>query len=229
MGGAFSSSSSSKPANKNAAASISDIDRAVLDLKNARDRLQRYRQKLERDDAVLLQRAAAARDAGQTKKALGILRLKKYKQVQAGTCEDQLLTVLQMVETIDSKQNDSAVLQAMAVGKDTLKKMHEETTVEDVLELMDQVSDGIAVEQEINEILMGVPNLSVDQEEAVEAELLALESMMNPEAAAAAATPAAAAEEVNLPTVPTTKLPEALPAAPTGAISVPEDRVAVPS
>jgi charged multivesicular body protein 6 len=220
MGGAF-SSSSSKPASTNAAASISDIDRAVLDLKNARDRLQRYRQKLERDDAVLLQRAAAARDAGQTKKALGILRLKKYKQVQAGTCEDQLLTVLQMVETIDSKQNDAAVLQAMAVGKDTLKKMHEETTVEDVLELMDQVSEGISVEQEINEILMGVPNLSVDQEEAVAAELLALESMMNP-----AATPA---EEVNLPTVPTTKLPEALPAAPSGAISVPEERVAVPS
>jgi predicted metalloprotease len=37
-----------------------------------------------------------------------------------------------MVETIDSKQNDSAILQAMAIGKDTLKKMHEETTVEDV-------------------------------------------------------------------------------------------------
>jgi charged multivesicular body protein 6 len=222
MGGAFSSSST--PVSKNAAASISPIDRAVLDLKNARDRLQRYRQKLERDDAALLIKAAAARDAGQTKKALGILRLKKYKQVQAAACEDQLLTVLQMVETIDSKQNDSAVLQAMAIGKDTLKKMHEETTVEDVLELMDQVSEEIAVEQEINEILQGVPMLSVDQEEAVEAELLALQSMMNP--ATAAATNA---EEVNLPTAPTTKLPEALPVAPTGTTSIPEKRVAVPS
>jgi hypothetical protein len=225
MGGSF--SSSSKAAHNNAAASISDIDRAVLDLKNARDRLQRYRQKLERDDAALLLRAAAARDAGQTKKALGILRLKKYKQVQAAACEDQLLTVLQMVETIDSKQNDAAVLQAMAVGKNTLKKMHAETTVEDVLELMDQVAEGIAVEQEINEILQGVPMLSVDQEEAVEAELLALESMMNPAAAAAAA--AATPEEVNLPTAPTTKLPEALPIAPTGITSIPEKRVAVPS
>jgi charged multivesicular body protein 6 len=222
MGGAFSSSSST-PANKNAAASISPIDRAVLDLKNARDRLQRYRQKLERDDAALLIKAAAARDAGQTKKALGILRLKKYKQVQAGACEDQLLTVLQMVETIDSKQNDSAVLQAMAIGKDTLKKMHEETTVEDVLELMDQVSEENAVEQEINEILQGVPTLSADQEEAVEAELLALQSMMNP------AAPSAKTEEVNLPTAPTTKLPEALPVAPTGTTTIPEKRVAVPS
>lgn len=222
MGGAF--STSSKPAKKNAAASISAIDRAVLDLKNARDRLQRYRQKLERDDAALLIKATAARDAGQTKKALGILRLKKYKQVQAAACEDQLLTVLQMVETIDSKQNDSAVLQAMAIGKDTLKKMHEETTVEDVLELMDQVSEGIAVEQEINEILQGVPMLSADQEESVEAELLALESMMNPAAVAPAAS-----EEVNLPTAPTTKLPEALPVAPTGTTSIPEKRVAVPS
>jgi hypothetical protein len=48
--------------------------------------------------------------------------------------------------------------------------------------------------------------------------------MMNP--AAAAGTNA---EEVNLPTVPTTKLPEALPVAPTGTTSIPEKRVAVPS
>jgi charged multivesicular body protein 6 len=224
MGGAFSSSSNSNSSKaQKAAASISDIDRAVLDLKNARDRLQRYRQKLERDDAALLKRAAAARDAGQTKKALGILRLKKYKEVQAVACENQLLTVLQMVETIDSKQNESAVLQAMAIGKDTLKKMHEETTVEDVLELMDQVTDEIAVEQEINEILQGVPMLSVDQEEAVEAELLALESMMNP------AAPAATAATVDLPTAPTTKLPEALPIAPTSTTKIPEKRVAVAS
>jgi hypothetical protein len=81
--------------------------------------------------------------------------------------------VLQMVETIDSKQNDSAVLQAMAIGKDTLKKMHEETTVEDVLELMDQVSEEMLWNKSA-EILQGVPMLSVDQEEAVEAELLAL-------------------------------------------------------
>jgi hypothetical protein len=58
MGGAFSSSISTV-AKQNGAASISAIDRDVLDLKNARDRLQRgYRQKLERDDAALLWAAA---------------------------------------------------------------------------------------------------------------------------------------------------------------------------
>lgn len=210
--------SGSKAAPKKAVPAISEIDRAVLDLKNSRDRLHRYRTKLERDDDRMLSSAKAAKDAGQTKKALGILRLRKYKQAQAEACEAQLLTVLQLVETIDSKQNQSAVLQAMAAGKDTLKKMHEEMSVEDVMDLMDQVSEENEAEQEINEILQGVPNLSMDQEESVEAELQALEDMMN-----------AATAVDTLPTAPTTKLPEALPTAPTTPVKVPEKRVAVAS
>mmetsp|Transcript_17044 Transcript_17044/g.34309 ORF Transcript_17044/g.34309 Transcript_17044/m.34309 type:complete len:100 (-) Transcript_17044:13-312(-) len=94
---------SSKP-KKAPTPAISSTDRAVLDLKNARDRLQRYRKKLEQDDARLVAQAKKARDAGKTKQAIGILRLRKYKEAQATNCENQLLNVLQMVETIDSKK-----------------------------------------------------------------------------------------------------------------------------
>ena len=54
---------------------VTAIDRAMLDLKNARDRLQRYRKKLEHDDAKLLQRAAQAKQTGRKETALGLLRL----------------------------------------------------------------------------------------------------------------------------------------------------------
>ena len=103
---------------------VTAIDRTMLDLKNARDRLQRYRKKLEQDEAKLLVRAAQAKQAGRTETALGLLRLRKFKQQQATDCENQLLNVMQMVETIDSKQNDQQLLAAMAAGKDTLKLMH---------------------------------------------------------------------------------------------------------
>jgi hypothetical protein len=53
-----------------------------LDLKNARDRLQRYRQKLERDDAALLIGGRRHMTWSKQKKGLGDFALKKkHKQV----------------------------------------------------------------------------------------------------------------------------------------------------
>lgn len=193
MGGVFSSSSKQKA--PPGAGSISDVDRAVLDLKNARDRLSRYRSKLEKEEVQLMQRAKEAKEHGQTQRALGLLRLRRYKQQELQNVESQLLTVLQMVNTIDSKQNEQELLAALKTGKDALQKMHQETSVEDVLELMDQVAEENEVESEINTILGGVPSLSVEDEAAVEAELEALqESIQEP--------------KLDLPTVPSTKLPE---------------------
>ena len=214
MGGSSSKQIKAKPP---PVAQISSIDRAVLDLKNARDRLQRYRRKLEQDDARLLAQAKKAKDAGKTKQALGVLRLRKFKQTQATQCEDQLLNVLQMVETIGSKQNESAVLSALAAGKDTLKKMHEETSVEHVLDLMEEIREEIEVEQEITGILAGVPELSPADEEAVEAELEALQAAME--------------KPLDLPNVPTTKLPEVQTPVDVVPPKVPvqtEERVALP-
>jgi hypothetical protein len=88
--------------------------------------------------------------------------------------EGQLFNVLQMVQTIDSKQNKVQLLAAMKQGKDTLQRMHEETSVEDVLNLMDEIHEQNELEREINAVLQGLPTLSVEDEEDVEAELEAL-------------------------------------------------------
>ena len=214
MGGSFSKSSKKAAAAKPV---VTAIDRTVLDLKNARDRLQRYRAKLEQDDAKLVLQARKARDAGKKDRALGLLRLRKYKQAQASSCEDQLLNVMQMVETIGSKQNENAVLEAMAAGKDTLKKMHEETTVDDVLNLMDEIREEAEVEQEISDILQGVPSLAPADEEAVEAELEAMMAEMNGETT------------INLPEAPTGKLTPITQPEKTPVQATPEERVAVPA
>mmetsp|Transcript_11008 Transcript_11008/g.18244 ORF Transcript_11008/g.18244 Transcript_11008/m.18244 type:complete len:226 (-) Transcript_11008:223-900(-) len=199
---------SSKPAVKKKApgGTVSSVDRAMLDLKNARDRLQKYKSKLESEELKLLHRAKQAKEAGNTKTALGLLRLKKYKTVQVDQVENQLLTVLQMVETIDSKQNETQLLTALRTGKDALQKMQQETTVEDVLDLMESIQEQNDVEKEVTEILSGVPSLSVEDEALVEAELEALEAeMLLP--TTMDTKPSTDAPD-KLPEVPTTKLPE---------------------
>ena len=201
---------SKKPSAVNNNNSITDIDKTLLDLKNARDRLHRYRDKLNRDDDRLVQKALQAKRTGRHTQALGIMRLRKYKQTQVATCEDQLLNVLQMVETIDSKQNEAQVLQALTAGKDTLQQLHQETTVEDVLDLMDSIKQEAASEHEMNELLQGVPTLSAEDEAAVAAELEEM-MMMNqetPSSSSAQKAPTPLQQvTTKLPSAPSTALP----------------------
>jgi hypothetical protein len=84
------------------------------------------------------------------------------------------------------------MLAAMKNGKDALKLLHEETTVDDILNLMEAIQEEHEVEQEVSDILQNVPKLSADAEMAVEQELAALEESMLP----------------SLPVAPDTKLPE---------------------
>lgn len=216
MGG--SQSSTAKPKRK--APEISQIDRATLDLKNARDRLAKYQRKLESDEARLVERARQAKRDGKPQVALQLLKIKKMKHNELDTVSTQLLNVLQMVQTIDSKQNETQVLNAMKTGKEALQKMHEETSVEDVLNLMDSIQEQNEIEREISDIMAGVPStLSVADEAAIEQELEAL----------------MAGDTTSMEKLPEVPTAQPLPIAPVGEIGEPavkdqnEARVAVAS
>jgi charged multivesicular body protein 6 len=220
MGGSFSSNSHSSK-KKAPGGTISATDRATLDLKNARDRLQKYKNKLEQDEGKLIARAKRAKEEGNTKNALNLLKIRKIKLREVETVEGQLLNVMQMVQTIDSKQNEAQVLAAMKLGKDTLKRMHEETTVDDVLDLMDEIKEQHELEREMNSIFEGVPTLSVEDEAAVEAEL---EALLAPSQEKVPDQQLPVAPNTQpLPVAPSNKLPQQVPTAPA------EERLALPS
>lgn len=193
---------------------ISATDRATLDLKNARDRLQKYKSRLERDDAKIVARAKKAKADGNTKAALNLLKIRKLKTREVEYVEAQLLNVMQMVQTIDSKQNEAQVLAAMKEGKDTLQRMHEETTVDDVLNLMDEIQEEHELEQEMNNVMVGanISSLTAEDDAAIEAELEALMGIaptQKEEEPPAAEELPVAPDTQPLPQAPSTKLPEA--------------------
>ena len=227
MGGALSSSSSSSGASSSKKkrapqGSISAADRAMLDLKNARDRLSKYKSKLQKDESKLTERAKLCKQQGQTKTALNLLKLRKLKMQEVDNVEGQLLTVMQLVQTIDSKQNENQVLEAMKKGKDTLQQMHEEVTVDDVIDLMDQVTEQAEIEKEISSIIdQTATTLSVEDEAGLEAELQAL---MGAGIGSVTEQLPEVPNTTPLPEVPTDKLPE-----PTPTTKEAEKRVAVAS
>lgn len=192
---------------------ISAADRATLDLKNARDRLKKYKARLETDDARLTARAKKAKADGNTKAALNLLKLRRLKTREVETIEAQLFNIMQMVQTIDSKQNEVQVLKAMKEGKDTLQRMHEETTVDDVLNLMDEIQEQHELEQEMNDILVGanVASLTMEDDAELEAELEALIGLSAAPTKEEVQLPVAP-DTTPLPEAPSTKLPEKTPA-----------------
>lgn len=162
---------------------ISPIDRAVLDLKNSRDRLSRYKTKTTADCDKLLARAKSIhgtnpKDAPRKTTTLNLLKLRKYKLNQVENVNSQLLTIETMVENIQSKEEEKELLTALETGKNALQQLHEENTVEDVLKLMDEVEEQNDMEREVNEVLMGSGaenSLSSEEMMEIEEELAALE------------------------------------------------------
>ena len=153
---------------------ITPIDKATLDLKVSRDKLAKYRSKLQLDSDKLAARAKALHADGKTKDAVQLLRLRKYKQQNADRVEDQLTTVLLMVDKIAEKQNEAEVVLAMKQGKDALQAMHDELGIDDVLDLVDDIKEQGEIESRISKIL-GEEGLSAEGEEDVLAELKLLE------------------------------------------------------
>ena len=201
--GASGSKSKKKPLPKGG--TITPLDRATLDLKNSRDRLSKYRTKLNLDADKLATRAKALHADGNKSYALKIMKLRKYKLQEADRVEEQLLTVLRMVDKISEKQNEQEVIAAMKRGKDALQILHDEIGIDDVMDLMDDIRDQDEVEKKINEIL-GEDGMRVVEEiggdDDILAELEQLEAELKSET-----TQAQEDASVALPNVPSKPLP----------------------
>ena len=184
---------------------ITAQDRAVLDLKNARDKLRRFQAKLDAESQQLTKRAAQLLRDGKKDRALLTLKFRRFRQDKANAVDGQLLRLEDMVSAIRWEERQSEVVTALREGNEALKSLHED--MGDVSALMDETRDQLEMEREVSALLSG--------ETTDDADLLAeLDAM--------------AAPSLDLPAAPSS-LPAALPAAPS---SVPErrpERVAVPA
>ena len=177
---------------------ITAIDRAILDLKNARDRLRRYQIQLEKDLMKLTSRALAFKKQNKQTAAIHVLKLRQFKQREAQNVDNQLLNVHEMISTLNTKVDEAKILDALKQGTQALKTLHEETSVDDVLKIMDEMQEEMEIEEEISNIIAsGGSSVSIDDDEDILQELEAMERELN------------AADTVpdNLPVAPDKQLP----------------------
>lgn len=187
---------------------VTEHDRAILQLKRQRDRLQQYQTKI---GAVLRrehQLAAECVARGDRARALLALRKRKQQQTMLDQTLAQLATLDELITTIEFKLVEKDVVQGLERGAQVLQQLSAEVLIERVERLMDDTAEGVAYQQEVSEMLGTA--LSPEMEDEVEDELAALEREV--------AGPSSVAQPV-LPEMPSVPHQVPLPDAPTSVLT----------
>ncbi|SJL05510.1 related to VPS20-myristoylated subunit of the endosomal sorting complex [Armillaria ostoyae] len=153
---------------------ITPQDRAILDLKLQRDKLRQYQKKiqviLDREHAIAKEHLAA----GRKDRAVVALRRRKYQQSLLLKTDGQLENLEQLVASIEFSLIEVSVVHGLKQGNDVLKEIHKELNVEQVEKLLEESHEAREYQKEIGELLAN--QLSLDDEDAVQAELLELQA-----------------------------------------------------
>ncbi|KAF7985284.1 hypothetical protein HWV62_6435 [Athelia sp. TMB] len=173
---------------------ITAQDKAILDLKLQRDKLKQYQKKaliLDREHEI----AKANLAAGHKDRALTALRRRKYQQSLLIKTDGQLENLEQLVSSIEFSLIEVSVLHGIQQGTDVLKEIHKEMNVESVEKLLGESHEAQAYQREIDEMLSS--QLTLDDEDAVQAELLQLQTEATKEGDPA--------QQISLPSAPTSE------------------------
>jgi len=174
---------------------ITAQDRAILDLKLQRDKLKQYQKKiqviLDREHTIAKNQIAA----GQKDRALIALRRRKYQQSLLTKTDEQMENLEQLVSTIEFSLIEVSMLHGLKQGNDILKEIHKEMNVESVEKLLEETAEAREYQKEVGDMLSN--NLSLDEEEAVQKELLELQQDI--------ATESKAPLDMELPSIPFSK------------------------
>lgn len=162
MGGLF--SKQKKPQSR-----ITEQDKAILQLKQQRDKLKQYQKRIElslEKDRELAKKCLAT---GRKDRARMLLRKKKYQEKLLTNTDSQLENLEKLASDIEFAQVERQVLDGLQIGNSALKKVHEILSIDEIERIMDETKEGIDKQQEIDSILSG--SLTEEDEDAVMAEL----------------------------------------------------------
>jgi|MDSY01.1.fsa_nt_gb charged multivesicular body protein 6 len=198
---------------------LTDQDRAILDLKLSRDGLKRYQQKTEKESMMLLDKAKDLYKVGNKKKAAYLMKVRKLKSSKIDELNTQLLTIETMISTIEWTTQSAQVFNAMQSANHALKAMQQILPIDRVESLMDDVTDSIEYQREIDDALSQEDVIIDDAQLNEELDRMARE--MGLPAASDGSTAANVAQ--SLPEAPT-EAPLILPDAPTSEVPVSQVR-----
>ncbi|XP_039444754.1 charged multivesicular body protein 6-like [Culex pipiens pallens] len=151
---------------------VTEQDKAVLQLKQQRDKLKQYQKRIELQLEKDREMAKKCLSTGRKERAKTLLRKKKYQEKLLSNTDAQLETIEKLASDIEFAQVEAQVISGLRVGNEALKKVNEILSIDEVEQILDETRESIEKQQEIDALLNGV--LSEEDEDEVLAELDAL-------------------------------------------------------
>ncbi|XP_033226461.1 charged multivesicular body protein 6 [Belonocnema kinseyi] len=151
---------------------ITEQDKAVLQLKQARDKIKVYQKRIEQSIEKEREIAKKLLEKGQKNRALLLLRKKKFQEQILSKTDGQLDNLERMTHDLEFAQIETQVIDGLKLGNTALKKLQEVLSIDEIEKVMDETREGVEKQNEINDILMGT--LTDEDEAGAEAELEAL-------------------------------------------------------
>ncbi|CDK28520.1 unnamed protein product [Kuraishia capsulata CBS 1993] len=148
---------------------VTSQDRAILQLKLQRDKLNRSQQRIA---AVVKREEQIARECvakGNRQRALLALRKKKHQESMLGQVQSQADTLEQLIGTIEFKLIEKDVIYGLEQGNKVLKQLNQETSLDRVEKILDDTEEGIRYQQEVSDLLGEA--MTQGEEDEVEEEL----------------------------------------------------------
>ncbi|KAL6266568.1 hypothetical protein P5V15_003415 [Pogonomyrmex californicus] len=154
---------------------VTEQDKAILQVKQARDKIKQYQKKIEQNLEKERLLAKELLKNGKKDRALLLLRKKKYQEQVLTRADGQLENLERMMHDLEFAQVEMKVVDGLKVGNTALKQLHALLSIDEIEKVMDETREGIEKQREIDEILSSTfaTEEEIDESE-IEAELDAL-------------------------------------------------------
>ncbi|XP_071557468.1 charged multivesicular body protein 6-A [Temnothorax nylanderi] len=154
---------------------VTEQDKAILQVKQTRDKIKQYQRKIEQSLEKERLLAKELLKNGKKDRALLLLRKKKYQEQVLSRADGQLENLERVAHDLEFAQVEMKVVDGLKVGNTALKQLHALLSINEIEKVMDDTREGIEKQREIDEILTSTLATEEEFDESeIEAELDAL-------------------------------------------------------
>ncbi|KAJ1532189.1 hypothetical protein ONE63_000811 [Megalurothrips usitatus] len=148
---------------------VTEQDRAILQLKQQRDKLKVYQKRIQGTLEKDTDMARKLLRDGKKDRARLILRKKKYQEQLLLSADKQLENLEKLTQDLEFAVIEAQVVDGLKIGNDALKKANAVFSIDEIERIMDETREGVEKQREIDELISG--SLTDQDEEDVMAEL----------------------------------------------------------
>eukprot|EP00934_Nitzschia_sp_Nitz4_P008111 Nitzschia sp. Nitz4//scaffold198_size39746//30491//33100//NITZ4_007606-RA/size39746-augustus-gene-0.9-mRNA-1//-1//CDS//3329540533//8101//frame0 len=182
-----------------------DPQKTIVQLREAISNQEKREEHIEKKIQTMVKEAKAKMSKGDKKGALFAMKRKKLYEQEQEKIQNVKFTLETQVMNLESASQNAQTFNALKQGSNTMEKMRTEVGIEQVDDVMDKIKEEMEMANEVNEaISQPVDPYLVDDDELLD-ELNALEAADLE--AELLAPPPSAEKPLDLPEVPSTKLP----------------------